>query len=116
MQQTLGEKIKELRLKSRISLRQLAKQINKSAPFLSDIELGRRFPSAEVLEELAKELGVPTEELAQHDVRSPLSALKRLAQQDSSWGLAFRKVAEQSQDGKLTPEELIKRLTGRKGQ
>jgi transcriptional regulator with XRE-family HTH domain len=114
MQQSLGEKIKELRLKSGISVRELAKRTKKSAPFLSDIELGRRFPSQEVLQALAKELGVTADELAQHDVRSPLSELKRLAQEDSSWGLAFRKVAEQSKDGKLTPEDMIKKLTGRK--
>jgi len=115
MSQPLGEKIKELRLKLDISLRELARRIKISAPFLSDIELGRRFPSADVLHALAKALEVSPEELAENDPRSPLSDLKRLAQENPSWAVAFRKVAEQSKDGKLTPEEMIRRLTKRKG-
>jgi transcriptional regulator with XRE-family HTH domain len=115
MQQSLGEQIKEARLKLDLSLRELAKRTDISAPFLSDIELGRRFPSEEVLRALSKELGVPSEELARLDARSPLSELKRMAQDNPSWALAFRKMAEQGKDGKLTPEEMIKRLTNKKG-
>ena len=47
---TLGQKIHELRDKADLSLRELALKISVSAPFLSDIELGRRFPSEEVLQ------------------------------------------------------------------
>lgn len=115
MSQPLGEKIKELRNKLDMSLRELARRIKISAPFLSDIELGRRFPSEEVLQALAKELKVSPEELAEHDARSPLSELKRLAQEDPAWAIAFRKVAEQSREGKLTPEQMIQKLTKRKG-
>lgn len=114
MPQSLGEKIKELRLARDLSVRELARRIDKSAPFLSDIELGRRFPSEDVLQALAKQLGVSTDELSKLDVRSPLADLKRMAQEDPSWGLAFRKVVEQGTKGKLTPEEMIKKLTGRK--
>lgn len=114
MQQSLGEKIKEARLKLDLSLRELARRADITAPFLSDIELGRRFPSEEVLRLLAKELGLPNEELAKLDARSPLSELKRMAQENPSWAVAFRKVAEQGKDGKLTPEEMIRRLTNRK--
>ena len=115
MQQSLGEKIKEARLKLDLSLRELARRTDITAPFLSDIELGRRFPSEDVLRALSKELGVPTEELSQSDARSPLSDLKRMAQDNPSWALAFRKVAEQGKHGKMTPEEMIKRLTSKKG-
>jgi transcriptional regulator with XRE-family HTH domain len=115
MQQSLGEKVKEARNKLDLSLRELARRTGITAPFLSDIELGRRFPSEEVLQVLSKELGVPTEELAKLDARSPLSDLKRMAQNNPSWALAFRKMAEQGKDGKLTPEEMIKRLMNKKG-
>jgi transcriptional regulator with XRE-family HTH domain len=115
MQQSLGEKIKEARNKLNLSLRELARRTKITAPFLSDIELGRRFPSDEVLQALSKELGVPSEELARLDARSPLSDLKRMAQDNPSWALAFRKVAEQGKGGKLTPEEMIKKLTSKKG-
>jgi transcriptional regulator with XRE-family HTH domain len=114
MQQSLGEKIKEARLKLGLSLREIARRTKITAPFLSDIELGRRFPSNEVLQDLSKELGVPSEELARLDARSPLSELKRMAQDNPSWAMAFRKVAEQGKEGKLTPEEMIKRLTRKK--
>jgi hypothetical protein len=33
---------------------------------------------------------------------------------DPSWGFAFRKIAEPGKDGKLTPGEIIKRLTEKK--
>lgn len=115
MQQSLGEKIKEARNRLDLSLRELARRTKITAPFLSDIELGRRFPSDDVLQALSKELGVPSEELAQLDARSPLSDLKRMAQDNPSWALAFRKIAEQGKDGKLTPEEILKRLTSKKG-
>ena len=115
MQQSLGEKIKEARNKLDLSLRELARRTNITAPFLSDIELGRRFPSEDVLQALSKELKVPVEELARLDARSPLSDLKRMAQENPSWALAFRKMAEQGKDGKLTPEEIVKRLTKKKG-
>jgi transcriptional regulator with XRE-family HTH domain len=114
MPQSLGEKIKELRLAQAMSLRELARRIEKSAPFLSDIELGRRFPSEDVLNDLAKELGVAIEELAKLDARSPLADLKRMAQEDPSWGMAFRKVVEQEKKGKLTPDEMIRKLAERK--
>ncbi|MDE3099496.1 MAG: helix-turn-helix transcriptional regulator [Verrucomicrobiota bacterium] len=114
MQQSLGEKIKELRLKLDLPLRELARRIKISAPFLSDIELGRRLPSEEVLRALAKELRVAYEELSKLDVRTPLSDLKQMAHENPSWALAFRKVAEQGKGGKLTPEDMIRKLTERK--
>lgn len=115
MQQSLGEKIKELRLKLNLPLRELARRIEKSAPFLSDIEMGRRLPSEDVLHDLAKELHVAYEELSKLDARTPLSELKQMAQENPSWAAAFRKVAEQGKGGKLTPEEMIRKLTERKG-
>ena len=41
----LGQRIRELRGKKDLSLRELAKKLDVSAAFLSDIELGRRYPS-----------------------------------------------------------------------
>ncbi len=111
-----GEKIKELRNKLGISLRELARRAKISAPFLSDIELGRRYPSDEVIAPLAKELKVSVEELKQHDARSSLSELKRMVHDDPSWGVAFRKIAEHGKAGKLTPSEIIKKLTENKDQ
>jgi transcriptional regulator with XRE-family HTH domain len=64
---SLGQRIHEL-----LSLRKLANQIGISGPFLSDIELGRRFPSAEILAKLAAALNIPVDELKQYDTREPI--------------------------------------------
>ena len=108
---TLGERIRELRLGQDISLRQLAVRVGKSAPFISDVELGRRFPSPEVLRAIAKELGVDPADLRKHDFRKPLSTLKRLSQTDARWGVALRTTADQIEAGTLTPEDLVRKLT-----
>src|SRR5262249_4666678 len=62
---SLGQRLRELRDKADLSVRELAKRIGVSSPFLSDIELGRRFPSEEVLGKLAAALNVSLEELKQ---------------------------------------------------
>ena len=109
---TLGERIRELRLEQDLSLRQLATRVGKSAPFISDVELGRRFPSPGVLQAIAHELGVDPEELRKHDFRESMSALKHLSQTNPRWGVAFRTAADQIRKGDLTPEELVEKLTG----
>jgi transcriptional regulator with XRE-family HTH domain len=60
---SLGEYLKEQRLASRLSLRQLADQVGVSNPYLSQIERGLRRPSAEVLNQLAKALRISAEQL-----------------------------------------------------
>ncbi len=110
IQQSLGQKIKELRDTADLSLRELAKTLGVSAPFLSDVELGRRFPSEEVLAKLATALSVPLEELRQYDSRQPVADLKRMIESNPGLGFAFRTVVEDMKDGKLTPEALAKRL------
>jgi len=55
---SLGQRLRELRDKADLSLRELAKKVGISSPFLSDIELGRRFPSEEILAKLAGALNV----------------------------------------------------------
>ncbi len=60
---TLGDYLKEQRLASRLSLRQLADQVGVSNPYLSQIERGLRKPSAEVLQQLARALRVSAEQL-----------------------------------------------------
>ena len=61
--ESLGDYLREQRLSSRLSLRQLAEQAGVSNPYLSQIERGLRRPSAEVLQQLAKALRVSAEQL-----------------------------------------------------
>ncbi len=102
---TFGNRVRELREKRRISLRAFARELGGlSAAFLSDVELGRRYPSDGVLEEMARILDVDLEELRSYDPRPPVEEIRRLAESNPAYGVAFRKVI----DSKVSPEELIK--------
>src|SRR5215472_11108447 len=104
---TLGQRLRELRDKADLSLRELAKRIGVTSPFLSDVELGRRFPSEEILAKLAGALNVSLEDLKQYDNRGPIADLKRLMDSDPKLGFAFRTAVEKVKSGELTADELI---------
>lgn len=87
-----------------LSLREFAKRLDCSAAFISDIELGRRYPSEKVLAEIARVLKVKLEELQAMDVRPPIDDIKRLTQNDPRFALAFRTMI----DKKVSAEELLK--------
>lgn len=57
----LGQRIRELREEKGLSLRALADKVGVSAPFLSDLEHGRR--GTERIPEIAKALGASSKEL-----------------------------------------------------
>ena len=57
----MGQKIRELREARQLSLRALAEKVGVSAPFLSDLEHGRR--GTEKVDEIARALGVNANEL-----------------------------------------------------
>jgi transcriptional regulator with XRE-family HTH domain len=100
----LGQKIRELRDERDVSLRELAKTLGCSAAFLSDIELGRRYPSEDTLKDIAHALRVPVADLKAHDTRAPIEAVKRATEEHPLYALAFRTVL----DKKISPEELLK--------
>jgi len=88
-----------------MSLREFARKLGElSPPFVSDVELGRRFPSEKVLEKMAHVLGVTVGELQKYDSRAPIEDLKRLAASDPVYGFALRKVA----DGEISAEDILK--------
>lgn len=95
---TLGERIRELREAHDWSVRELAKKLKLSAPFLSDVELGRRHPSDDVLERIASILGTTTADLNQYDQRPPVQELKRIAAKDPAMGFALRKIVDEEID------------------
>lgn len=109
-EQTLGGKLRALRERADLSLRELAKAVDVSPPFLSDVELGRRYPSDEVLERLAAKLHVPIKELKAVDNRETLGDLKRLAEANPSLGFAFRTLMSHVKDGTLTPDAAAARI------
>ena len=104
---TFGERIRELREKHDLSVRELAKKLRVSAPFLSDIELGRRHPSEDVLERLALELKTTADDLKKYDSRPPMQELNRIAANNPAMGFALRKVV----DDDVSPQALLNFLT-----
>jgi transcriptional regulator with XRE-family HTH domain len=86
-----------------LSLRELAKRLDCSPAFISDIELGRRHPSDKVLVEIARILKVKVEDLREMDVRAPIDEIKRITQDDPTFALAFRTVI----DKKISADELL---------
>jgi transcriptional regulator with XRE-family HTH domain len=104
----LGERIRELREERDMSLRELAKKLGCSAAFLSDIELGRRYPSEKNLKDLAQLLSTSLTELKAHDTRAPIEEIKRLTAADPRYAVAFRTMI----DRKPSPEELLRLAEG----
>ena len=103
---TLGEHVRDLREKKDISVRELARQLKVSAAFLSDVELGRRHPSEELLGRLAKCIGSTAQELQKYDARPPVQELKRLAANDPAMGFALRRVVDEG----VTAKDLLEFL------
>jgi transcriptional regulator with XRE-family HTH domain len=59
----LGSRLKEVRTASNLSLREVARQLDVSTSFLSQIENGKSQPSVGTLYQLSQLLGVPVDEL-----------------------------------------------------
>lgn len=114
MKTTLGERIRELREVADKSLRELAREVGVSAAFLSDIELGRRYPSDDVLDKIARKLGTTPQALDEYDTRPPLDEMKRKSHTNPAYGFALRRMVEED----VSSEELLKlmdRLKKKKG-
>ena len=107
---TMGQRLRDLRERAGLSLREVAKAADISAPFLSDVELGRRFPTNETLALIAQKLRASAADLKKHDHRSALIDLKRMADGSPSLGAAVRALVDQVQSGNLTPDELAAKL------
>ena len=101
---TLGNRIRQLREEQDLSLREFARRLgNVSAAHVSDIELGRRFPSDELLAKMADTLAVPLDHLKSYDSRPPVEELKRIAETDPAFGFALRKLV----DKKVSAQEIL---------
>jgi transcriptional regulator with XRE-family HTH domain len=100
----IGPFIRRRRDELDMSLRELAKKLDCSPAFISDIELGRRYPSDKVLVEMARILKVKVEELRKMDVRAPIEEIKRVTQNDPTFALAFRTFIDKN----ISADDLLK--------
>ncbi len=107
---SFGGNLRDLREKKGISLRVLANKIGVSAAFLSDIELGRRFPSDDRIEMLAAEIGVSAEDLKKFDFRDEAESIRQLMFSDPAVGMAFRTVRNKIESG-MPAEKIQERLS-----
>lgn len=112
MAKNLGQRIRELREQNDYSLREFAKKMEISAAHQSDIELGRRFPSEDLLAKMVPILKTTVEELQKHDTRAPIEDLKRIAEEQPAYGFALRKMVEQD----VRPDDILKWLEGKSKQ
>jgi transcriptional regulator with XRE-family HTH domain len=111
---TLGQRIRELRDTKDVSLREFAKQIEVTPAHLSDIELGRRYPSDQLLTRIAARLGVRVAELEKHDSRPPVDEIKRLSEADPAYGFAFRKLVDEMRKNNITMDDVLREVTRKK--
>jgi transcriptional regulator with XRE-family HTH domain len=77
---------------------------------MSDVELGRRYPTEDMLAKIAKKLRTSFEDLKSYDSRAPVDELRRMASSDPAFGFALRRVVDGIADDQLTPQELLKML------
>ena len=89
---TLGEHLRELREKNNVSLRALASRVRITAPYLSDIELGRRHPSDRVLTDLARALRTTVDDLRRHDPRALMHEIQQRLDHDVGFAPALRRL------------------------
>jgi transcriptional regulator with XRE-family HTH domain len=106
MKIALGERLRQLREGADKSLRELAREVGVSAAFMSDIELGKRYPSDDVLERIAVQLKTSADELRAYDTRPPLDEMKRKSHTNPAYGFALRRMVEENVSG----DELMKML------
>ena len=60
---SVGQQLRQARLAARISVREMARRVDLSPSFISQVELGRTKPSVGTLYAIATELGVPLDDL-----------------------------------------------------
>lgn len=105
MKKTLGQRLRELRDEKDFSLREFADKLGGiSAAHISDIELGRRYPSDDLLKKMADKLDTTVDELRSYDSRAPVEDLKRISESDPTFGFALRKLV----DKEVTAADLLK--------
>ncbi len=92
-ERTLGEIIREGRLAKKLGLRELARELDITPLYLSDIENDRRVPSEDVLRKLAARLDLDVDHLLAMAGRFG-DAAERFMKRNPSVGVLFRRISE----------------------
>lgn len=110
--ETLGELIRARRGEKLLSLRALARQVDITAAFLSDVESGKRFPSAGVLARIAAALEIAPDAFAPFDHRQLMKDLRKLLTNKPGLTRVLSNMVTDVRTGELTVDDLVIRLTG----
>jgi len=89
---SLGDVVREARAAKRMSLRDLARKIDKTPSYLSDIENDRRVPAEEVLRDLSHLLDLDFDELMARAGRLGDEAVRYMTKTPAA-GVLFRKLS-----------------------
>jgi transcriptional regulator with XRE-family HTH domain len=101
---TLGQRIRDARVAAGLSLRELARRIERAPSYLNDIEHDRRVPSEAVVMQLASELDLDSDLLLAAAGRVGEGA-ERYMKSNPTAGVLFRRVS-----GAGLGEQDLKRL------
>ncbi|MBB2893649.1 helix-turn-helix domain-containing protein [Flexivirga oryzae] len=88
---SLGELIRKQRQLAELPMRQLASMVGISNPYLSQIENGLRAPSEQVLDNIARSLGLSPEDLRLEEDEETESDLRAAMKADRSLTAAQRR-------------------------
>lgn len=100
---TLGAFIRDARVAKGLKLRELARRLEVTPSYVSDIENDRRVPSEEVLAKIAAELDLDYSNLVARAGRLPADAERYMRQTPAATTL-FRRITEQ----KFSEDEIEK--------
>jgi transcriptional regulator with XRE-family HTH domain len=104
---TLGEVIRQARTAKGMKLRELARRVDRTPSYLSDIENDRRIPSEDVLQRIADELDLDFEDLMARAGRFGSDAERYLRRSPAATTL-FRRIQERN----LSDEEIRSLMEG----
>jgi transcriptional regulator with XRE-family HTH domain len=104
---SLGDRVRQARLAKGMSLRGLARRIDKAPSYLNDIEYDRRVPSEAVVRQLCAELGLDVDVMLAVAGRVGEGAEDYMRSEPTA-GVLFRRVAQERLD-----EEALQELLAR---
>lgn len=116
-EKSLGNVIYDARIAKDITLREAARQLEIAPSYLSDIENDRRVPADEVMQRIARLLGLEFDDLMARAGRVGEQAERFLRQQPAA-GVLFRRLAETGATAKDVERLLTEyeKVTKRRGE
>lgn len=103
--ETLGDLVREARVRKELGLRELARRLKKTPSYLSDIENDRRVPAEDMLRDLARLLELDFDDLMARAGRLGDDALRYLTKNPAA-GVLMRKLSAAN-----ASPDLVEKLT-----